>query len=81
MPVIVCIVNICDLRQKIYIRKNDEAQLVTEAETAQLASLLVDVATINYINDIHLWGDKIYLEVIKEELLEYESNLKVYINE
>ena len=81
MPVIVCIVNICDLHQKIYIRKNDEAQLVTEAETAQLASLLVDVATINYINDILLWGDKIYLEVIKEELLEYESNLKVYINE
>jgi hypothetical protein len=81
MPVIVCIVNICDLHQKIYIRKNNDTQLVTEAETAQLASLLVDVATINYISDIHLWGDKTYLEVIKEELLEYESNLKVYINE
>ena len=81
MPVIVCIVNISDLYQKIYIRKNEEVQLVTEAETAQLASLLVDIATINYISDIHLLGDKTYLEVIKEELLEYESNLKVYINE
>ena len=81
MPVIVCIVNICDLYQKIYIRKNEETQLVTEAETAQLASLLADIAIINCINDIHLLGDKTYLEIIKEELLEYESNLKVYINE
>lgn len=75
MKKIVCHVNMFDLYQKVYVidTNNKPVQLLGEVTVKQLHELIVQSCHCNNTNQVHLYGQDSYLEMIIQGIHTYHN--------